>query len=57
MSTMAGAMFNVLAILLLAAEFGALGAAAARLLGEIVTATVLLVILVRQQLFGRILRS
>lgn len=56
-STMAGAMFNVLAILLLAAEFGALGAAAARVLGEIVTATVLLVILVRQRLFGRILRA
>ena len=57
MSTMAGAMFNVLAILLLAAEFGAVGAAAARLLGEIATATILLVILVRQQLFGRILSS
>jgi len=57
MSMMAGAMFSVLAILLLAAAFGALGVAVARVLGEIVTATILLVILVRQKLFGRILRS
>ncbi len=57
MSTIAGTIFSILAILLLAAEFGALGAAVARVLGEIVTATILLVILVRQQLFARILAS
>jgi O-antigen/teichoic acid export membrane protein len=53
-SALSGAFLNVLAILTLANQFGGTGVAAARVLGELVTAAMLAIALTRTKIAGRI---